>query len=68
MVNYELRMMNDELHLALRGEEECVVSFFWQDVDHAFECIGGSGGRNNTAAILKDEMAAVDHVSLRGDR
>ena len=57
-MNYELRMMNDELHLALRGEEECVVGFLGQNINTPGKAVRRFG-RVDGAAFVADEWASI---------
>ena len=54
-------MMNDELHLALRCEEECVVGFLRQNINTPGKAIGRFG-RGDGAAIVADEWASIKEL------
>ena len=51
-------MMNDELHLALRCEEECVVGFLRQNIHTPGKAIGRFG-RGDGATFVADEWASI---------
>ena len=61
-MNYELRMMNDELHRALRGEQERVIGFFGQNVNTPGEAVT-CFGRVDSAAFVADEWASIKEFS-----